>query len=181
MKARDLRLESEKKYLLSARHGDVEAFEGLVRSHDAFVSSICLSYLKNPHLAEDASQETFIKAWRGIKNFKAQSSFSTWLFTIAKNTCRDILEKEKPLDELSDSLVSEDSVELTVISKEESDAVRQALSSLDAASREVLILREWRGLSYSEISELLSISEGTVKSRISRGREKLLDKLKEKL
>ncbi len=181
MKARDLRLESEKKYLSRARQGDVKAFEALVLSHDAFVSSVCLSILKNVHLAEDASQETFIKAWRGIKNFKAQSSFSTWLFTIAKNTCRDILEKEKPVEELSDTLVSGESVEDEAVARSECDEVRRALLCLDRDAREVLVLREWRGLSYLEIAEVLGISEGTVKSRIARAREKLLEILKEKL
>ncbi len=179
MNRRTLRQEAEKKYLKKAMRGNTAAFEELVRSHDGLVSSVCLSYLKDPHLAEDAAQETFIKAWRALPKFREDSSFSTWLFTIAKNVCRDLIAKKKDTEELSETLVSEDTVEDQVIKNDEKDAVRRALACLDEDARQILVLREWRGLSYSEISEVLGIGEGTVKSRISRAREKLLSFLKE--
>ncbi len=181
MKARDLRSESEKKYLEKAKSGDERAFEELVRSHDAFVSSVCLSILKNPHLAEDAAQETFIKAWRGISRFKGNSAFSTWLFTIAKNVCRDALAKTVDTEELSEEISDSTSVESEVIKNDEVRLVHESLSQLSEDVRNLLILREWQGLSYSEISEVLNISEGTVKSRLSRAREKLLEVMRKKM
>lgn len=179
MSEKNLRLEADKKYLARARSGDIDAFGELVRANESFVISICLASLKDTFLAEDASQETFIKAWRGIKNFKGESAFSTWIFTIAKNVCRDILAKQKPCEEIPENLAENVTPESEVIKKDESFRVRRALETLSPEHRQVLILREWRRLSYSEISEVLSLSEGTVKSRISRARAELVERLRD--
>ncbi len=179
MSTKTLRFETDKKYLSRAREGDIDAFGELVRANESFVISVCLASLKDVHLAEDASQETFIKAWRGIKNFKAESSFSTWIFTIAKNVCRDILAKEKTAVELTENVADFSTPENEIIKKDESLRVRRALSMLSSEYKTILILREWQGLSYSEIADVLCLSEGTVKSRISRARASLLEKLRE--
>ena len=179
MSEKELRLEADKKYLARARSGDIDAFGELVRANERFVISVCLASLKDVYLAQDASQETFIKAWRGIKSFKGESAFSTWIFTIAKNVCRDMLAKEKPCEELSENVAQNVTPESEVIKKDESARVRRALKMLSADHRNILILREWQGLSYSEIADALSLSEGTVKSRISRARAELVERLRE--
>ena len=159
-------------------------FEELVASFTPFVMSVCLSHMKNREDAEDACQEVFLKIWKTKAVFEDKSKYTTWLYSIARNTCLDILKKNTRHihDEIPDTLPdSGNSPERAVIEKEFEYTVYSALNSLDTDMKTVLLLREKAGMSYSGIAELLGVPEGTVKSRISRARETLLKKLEGKI
>jgi len=144
--------------------------------------------LGNAQDAEDAAQDTFIKAYRNLRNFRPDSSLYTWLYRIAVNTCLDY--KKRPFfasiyrgacgdDEVMNELPSDDpSPERLYESKQTCHVLRMSLKQLSEKFRTVLILKEIEGLSYEEIAEVLDISIGTVKSRISRAREELKQQLK---
>jgi len=175
-----------------AAKGDESAFEEIVRQNQGFIYNLCLSRTGSREDALDVSQETFIKAYRSISGYRGDSKLSSWLYRICSNCVTDFLRRRKeqtvPIDpdpegeggiDLADSDPSslpEEAAERDYLR----DAVRQAVSSLPSDMREILILREYKGMSYSEIAELCGLEEGTVKSRLNRARQKLKDFLKER-
>ena len=159
-------------------------FETLVGEYTPFVMSVCLSYMKNREDAEDACQEVFFKIWKTKSVFEDKSKYTTWLYSIARNTCLDLLKKNSKHihEEIPEALPDRNNTpEKSYIAKEFEESVYSALGLLDTDMKAVLLLREKAGLSYSEIAETLGIAEGTVKSRISRAREVLLKKLEGKI
>ncbi len=159
-------------------------FEELVARYTPFVMSVCLSYMKKREDAEDACQEVFLKIWKTKAVFEDKSKYTTWLYSIARNTCLDLLKKNAKHihEEIPDTLHdSDNSPEKSVIDREFEETVYSALETLDTDMKTVLLLREKASMSYTEIAELLGIPEGTVKSRISRARETLLKKLEGKI
>lgn len=172
-----------KSYINKIRHGDTHAFEELVQYNTPFVMSVCLSLMKNKHDAEDACQEVFLKVWKSLSRFREESAFTTYLYTVSRNTCLDILKKnsKNECEEIPEVLADgNDTPEEQYIKHEFNELLEECLNALEENMRTVLLLREKAGLSYTEIAETLLISEGTVKSRISRAREKLLKLMKEK-
>lgn len=168
-------------YIDRARRGDLRAFEDIVEYNTPFVMSVCLSYMKNRHDAEDACQEVFLKVWRSLSRFRGDSMFTTYLYTVSRNTCLDMLKKQPLTEEIPETLADrENTPEDEYVEREFHTVVWECLESLDTDMKTVLLLREKADMSYSEIAEALGISEGTVKSRISRAREKLLKSLREK-
>lgn len=157
------------------RRGDKRAFEQLVREKQNRIYAACLGMMKNPHDAQDAAQETFIKAYRSIGNFRMESSLDTWLTKIAVNTCLDMLKRQKPSVSLDEDieLAAEETAESAAEKNTRVRAVRQALNELNPELRAALVLRDMDGLSYEEIAQSLDINIGTVRSRISRAREKI--------
>jgi len=166
--------------------GDVAAFEEIVRAHQARIITLCRYLLGNAADAEDAAQDVFIKAFKGLKNFRPEAALYTWLYRIAVNTCID--RKRKPFflslfhaddtgegaDEGFHALQSDDpSPEKLVESQQVSQEIQRALKKLSPKLRAAIVLKEIEGLRYEEIGEVLDISLGTVKSRISRAREEL--------
>jgi RNA polymerase sigma-70 factor (ECF subfamily) len=145
--------------------------------------------LSNAHAAEDAAQDTFIKAYQNLNNFKPDASLYTWLYRIAVNTCLDYKKKPffeslfKSTDEeeeyLAEQASDEPSPERLYESKQMGYALQKSLKRLSPKLRAAIILKEVEGLAYEEISEVLDISMGTVKSRISRAREELRELMKE--
>ena len=165
------------------KKGDKAAFEALVQEYHAKVFSLCMGLVSNREDALDLTQEVFIKIYRSASSFKGDSKLSTWIYRVVQNTCVDFLRRERrytavPLpDVLTDT--SPSPYEITAAA-EDREKVRSALLSLPADYKSALLLREYEGLSYSEIADVLGISEGTVKSRISRARAALAKKLTEK-
>jgi RNA polymerase sigma-70 factor (ECF subfamily) len=133
--------------------------------------------VRDPQDAQDAAQDVFLKAYRGLKDFRPDASLYTWLYRIAMNTCLDYKRKTQrtPIHEcLSEDRPSNDpSPERNCETREISEAVQSALQKLPKKLRPAIVLREIDGLSYEEIAEVLNTSVGTVKSRISRAREEL--------
>lgn len=169
-----------------ARAGDEAAFEKLVTLYERKVYATAFRYTANEHDAMDISQEVFIRVFRFIHTFNLESSFSTWIYRITVNVCKDYIRKRASRAELPLELTDEESGEYTVeISDSTYDPVelyeqaelrqeiRRAIDDLPDNYKEIVLLRDIGGLSYDEISQTLDIEVGTVKSRLSRAREKL--------
>lgn len=170
----------EKNLVHRAKKGDILAFEELISGYEKKVYNTVYRFFNNKEDAMDITQEIFIKIYVSMKNFKESSSFSTWLYRIAVNTCIDFFRKQKEIvvpinDEISDSMVTkigipQRSPEEIAESNEVINIIEDAINSLPEEQRICIILRDIQGFSYLEISDILNCSLGTVKSRISRGR-----------
>lgn len=161
------------------KKGSLQAFEELVIIYQKFVYGTVLADVKNPQDAEDIAQEVFLKAWRGIGGFRGECSFATWLHRIAKNAVCDFQRKqqkrreikEDPEPTLSKLPSEEPSPEELVISRENASAIEKIINTLPEEQRQALIYRDMMGITYLEIADITGVTVGTVKSRISRGRE----------
>ena len=179
-------------YLVSrAKAGDGEAFGELIKNNERIVYNICLRMLSNPEDAKDISQEIFIKIYKNINKYNNKASFSTWIYRISVNTCIDELRKKKREKEdtvfiESDITYGDETIKPQFVSKEptpeerlinseNNDDIIDAVSKLSEEHKKIIILRDLMGLSYTEISETLDMSIGTVKSRIARSRKCLRD------
>lgn len=173
---------SENELIRLSVEGNVESFEELVRTHQKGVYNIALRYFDRED-AMDMSQEVFIKIFKNLQNFRMDSSFKTYIYTIAVNTCRDELRKRKiRQDAIGGGLTEEDGSNIGDNSynpaiayekKELAKLIEEALKKLPEQNRSVVMLRDMLGHSYDEISEIENCPVGTVKSRIKRGREQL--------
>ena len=164
-----------------AQNGDRNAFSELVRIHAQGVMNVVYRMCGNMHIAEDAAQETFIQAWIKLSSYRPKSSLRNWLYRIAVNTAIDMLRKDKRIlpGSVEDLHLTDSQAgpEATFLSGEQTELVQGAISTLPDASRAVLILREYEGLSYKEIADSLDIPVGTVMSRLNYARKLLKEKL----
>jgi len=155
--------------------GDKSAFQVLVKRHKDKVRNIIYITMNNSALVDDIAQDVFITVYRNLKFFRFESQFTTWLYRITVNKCKDYLRRinvRKIFSPIEDGYeVSEYSI--PVEHNDISKIVMDAISKLPAKLRMPLILKDIEGFSYQEISETLNCEMGTVKSRIFRGREKL--------
>ena len=171
-----------------AQAGDLPAFNTLVERYQRSVFGLCLRMLSSAPAAEDAAQETFLAAWRGLGRYRG-GSFQDWILRIAGNRCRDELRKRKrrPVDSL-DALRERQgewvapadgapSPERAALGAETLRAIQHGLETLPEDQRMAIILCDVQELSYDEIAQAMGTSIGTVKSRISRGRSRLRDYL----
>lgn len=168
-----------------AQNGDRNAFSELVRIHTLGVLSVIYRMCGNMRVAEDAAQETFIQAWLRLKSYRPGTSLRSWLYRIAVNSAIDMLRKEKRIlpGAIEDLGLADPrpSPEAQATRSEREETVQQAVLSLPEASRVVLVLREYEGLSYQEISGTLDIPVGTVMSRLNYARKLLKEKLEVQL
>jgi RNA polymerase sigma-70 factor (ECF subfamily) len=168
----------------SAQSGDQESFRLLVEPHlEALLRSI-YRIVHHESDAQDILQETLVRAFLSIGNFKGNSSFKTWLFRISYNLAIDFLRKNKRNpEELNETALNNvkagDSPEKAAEMSLELSRVSAGLKRLSPEHREALLLREVDGLSYEEIAEVMGVSQGTVMSRLFYAREKLLGLLGE--
>ena len=157
---------------------DPRPFRALVARHRDRAINTAYRFLGNPRDAEDVAQEVFIKVYRGLPDFRATSSFSTWLYRITVNTCKNELRHrsrrptllEPDLESLGILLPTVPSAERAVIAREQRDTIQKALDRLSETHREVLILRDAQGLSYEEIADVLGIGLSAAKMRVRRSR-----------
>ena len=175
---------SENKLIEKAKNGDSSAFEALYDIYAQKVYNLALRMSRCPEDALDLSQEIFIRVYKSLPFFKGDSSFSTWLYSIASNACIDFTRREsKRKTQAAEDFILEIPDISTPESEYEKKSLREniahAISALPQNLREAIVLREINGLSYGEIADALDIETGTVKSRISRGREKLCSLLSE--
>lgn len=176
---------SEKESLLikKAKEGDEGSFEALILSCKGKAYNIALRYVKNENDALDVLQESFIKIFRNLSKFNEESKFETWVYRIVVNTCNDFLRKNKnKYNEISVLLDENDHEkeldipdntpppEAVILNKEHSEYILDCLEKIPIDHREIIVLRDIKGFTYEEISEILECSIGTVKSRISRAR-----------
>ena len=164
------------------KKGDYTAFDLLVLKYQSRVIATAFKFVKEKQLAEDIAQEAFIKSYKSIDSFREESSFYTWVYRITVNTAKNYLLSSKRRDELVISDLSQDDSfypeKLDIDSPQEilkaselRDLIFETLSSLGEESRTALSLREFDGLSYEQIAEIVQCPVGTVRSRIFRGRE----------
>ena len=170
-----------------AKRGDYRAFDLLVLKYQSRLVSIAFKYVKEIQLAEDISQEAFIKAYKAIDSFREESAFYTWLYRITANTAKNYLvskgrRRESSISELSTLeseeqfvIASHDSPDEILLAQELRNTLFNAVSSLPEDTRTALSLREFEGLNYEEIANIMNCPVGTVRSRIFRGREALED------
>jgi len=126
-------------------------------------------------LAEDAAQEAFIRAWKHLPNYQPRSPFRNWVYRIANNAALDVLRRRRETVDVDEIPIASSSAgpEALLEKEERAARVRQAVLELPEASRAVLVLREYEGLSYKEIADVLGIPIGTVMSRLNYARNQL--------
>ena len=178
-----------------AKQGEVRAFEMLVVKYQRRIERLISRMVRDSDLVQDIAQETFIRAYRALPNFRGDAAFYTWLYRIAVNSAKKALSDMK-----RDPLVSESSLhssnedeetsrveneltdgstpEAVLASKEIAAAVNSAVEALSEDLRQAITLREIEGLSYEEIAEYMNCPIGTVRSRIFRAREAIALKLR---
>lgn len=155
----------------AARSGDVDAFEELVRRYQASVYRVALRILGSSADAQDAAQETFVRAWRAFPHFRQDSTISTWLYRIVTRRALDKIAARRTTETLGDvELQSGLDPAHTAEQRERLRAVTRAIGSLPPGQRAALVLREFEGLSYQEIAAILGASLPAIKGRIHRAR-----------
>lgn len=188
-------VDSDESLVAKCQKGERSAFDELVLRYQKKVFNITYRMVGNYTEASDLAQEAFVRAYKSIKKFRGQSSFYTWLYTIASNICRNRL---RYLARHRRSVVSLDNpvhTEEGVVSREIADtslspmailerkmkgeSIQKAINSLDARHRIVVVLRDIELLPYDEICRILKINIGTIKSRLHRARSILREKLKD--
>lgn len=181
----------EKDLIRKAKQGDMHAFEELILKHEKIVYNLALRMMNHSEDAKDISQEVFLKAYRSLPNFDERSAFSTWIYRITHNTCIDEMRKRKGKQNysLEEELENEegsmqrqiadegDTPEESLLREEQKSEILQALDSLSEEHKAAIVLRDVKGFSYEEIAEILEVSLGTVKSRISRARNQLKNEI----
>ena len=160
-----------------ARKGDSRAFERLYRDHVGRVHGLCLRMTRNPDLAADCAQDTFIKAWKALPRFEARASFSTWLHRIAVNT---VLEKRR--GSANNEVAVEDPTDyeepvMVLDTPVEEEELEAAIASLPQGARDALVLCGVYGYEHSEAATMLGIAVGTCKAQLHRARGLLKDRL----
>ena len=172
----------EKHMIRLAADGDMAAFEQLVTTHQPAIYRLALRMTGNPEDAADMTQEAFLRAWRGLGSFQADSSLSTWLFRLTSNVCIDFLRAARRHLVVPISGLDADGEEYTLdapelLAREEREELRAAMDLLAPEQRLILSLRVENDLSYTDIAAVLGVREGTVKSRLARARDQLRKKL----
>jgi RNA polymerase sigma-70 factor, ECF subfamily len=171
--------------------GDTLAWEEIVRTHNRRIYNICYRFTNSPDDAEDLTQEVFIKVYKTLTQYDLEKgAFTTWVTTMTRNLLVDHFRKSKQ-DRMTDSMDAgtsseEDSLTLgdqiadqgpnpddVVASQQTQKMVQEALKKLSPELREAVILRDLQDMDYKEIAQVLKVPEGTVKSRINRGRTEL--------
>ena len=178
---------SDEKLILRFQEGDINAYNELVKRYKDRLLNFVLRYFNNVEQAEDVVQDTLIKLYTHASYYKNVAKFSTWIFTIAKNNALTELRKNKR--KTTDSLWTDDVQVIDINSNEESldskvqneiaiDQLNKFLDEIPENFRMAVVLRDFQELSYEEISKILEIPIGTIKSRINRGRIQLAEKMK---
>jgi RNA polymerase sigma-70 factor (ECF subfamily) len=172
-------VETDLELIRQAQDGDRQAFGRLVGRHHQGVIDVVYRMCGNTDVAEEAAQETFIRAWKHLPRYEPRAPFCNWLYRIAVNLARDALRRERPMIDV-DSLPipsGDQGPQSIVEARDRGERVREAVLALPPASKAVLVLREYEGLSYKEIAETLGIPIGTVMSRLNYARGRLRESL----
>ena len=175
---------TEQELIAAARRGSESAFEELVRLYEKRVYHLALRMSGGQEDALEIAQEAFLAAWRGLRFFRGESSFSTWIYRLTTNAAIDFLRRRQRQEGGEAVSLDDEDTFLEVPDPAPSphrqaerlelrEAVAQGLQALSPEHRQVLLLRELQGLTYEEIAAALELDLGTVKSRIARAREKL--------
>ena len=174
-------------YVHQTVEGDAEAFNELVNRHHSKIYGLAYRMLGNSEDAADATQETFLEAYKSVKTFQFQSQFGTWLYRIGINTCQQYIRKSQSNErkltaytkeaEIQGRPAESDSPERIVIKTEQNEMVQNAIDQLPPKQREVVTLYYMQHIKYREIADILACSEGTVASRLNQALKNLKRKL----
>ncbi|QAA33310.1 RNA polymerase sigma factor [Clostridium manihotivorum] len=167
------KVDSDSSDIVLAKKGDKDAFIRMIQSNKQSLYRVAVSFLSDSHDVEDAIQASIIKAYEGIGKLRKDEYFKTWIIRIVINQCKDILKKNKRLISIEEVSIDEgftdDLTKLEIIS---------AIKQLDSDLRIVTTLFYFEDMAQKDIAKILSIPEGTVRSRLSRARSKLYELLK---
>ncbi len=182
--------ESDQRLVVRSQQGDKRAFDVLVLKYQQRIASVVSRYLRDQDEVADVTQEAFIRAYRALANFRGDAQFYTWLYRIAINTAKNhlVAKSRRPPNtdkDINDGEFSENSVVLEAEDQPEALLARDQLQAVILAAvddlqedlRTALMLREFDGLSYEEIAEIMACPVGTVRSRIFRARETIEKKM----
>jgi RNA polymerase sigma-70 factor, ECF subfamily len=174
--------EIQREWLIAARKGDTEAFAKVVEAFQTPVFNLCYRMLGDATFAEDAAQESFWRAYKGLGKYDFQRSFGTWMLSIAAHYCIDQLRRKRlSAVSLEDLLPEEDAPdpaprpETIAVQNERGEAVQRLLLSLAPEDRAMIVMRYWYDMSYEEIGGTLSCTVSAVKSRLHRARKTLAE------
>ena len=172
---------NESEWLINAQDGDSQAFTFLMEAYEKPVYNLCYRMLGNAQDAEDAAQETFLRAYLSLRRYDSNRSFATWLLSIAAHYCIDQIRKRKiqivSMEELPVPDLPEPSpgVEVNLGRKEEQKKIRAVLADLDPLDRAAIVMFYWYDFSYEEICQALSMSMSALKSRMHRARRAMAE------
>jgi len=179
--------ETDEQLVRKSQQGDERAFGELVDRYESKVYSLALKMLRNAEDAEDVLQDTFLRAYRGIKAFQGHSTFSTWIYRITANSALMRLRKKQlPTVSIDDAEEREVPINIAdwapspveqLLSQETQQAMNDAIESLPPEFRQVFVLRDIEELSNSEVADILDLSVAAVKSRLHRARLKVRNRL----
>ena len=177
--AQDPSAPSDNELIASSLQGDRSAFGALVLRYRRLVIGVAYRVSGDAVLAEDIAQEAFVRVWNKLPAFRPEGNFKGWICRIAANLTIDALRRRKPTVDITETSLPAlaDGPEASLLKEERAAAVRKAIMSLPLHSRTALVLREYEGLSYKEIADVLDIPLGTVKSRLSDARLRLQSQL----
>lgn len=181
---------SDQKLVERVQKGDNGAFDLLVLKYQHKIVNLVMRYVRDPELAQDITQEAFIKAYRALPRFRGDSAFYTWMYRIAVNTAKNYLatQRRRPMEleldmqdpeqyELHAKLKETDTPEGITLSNELMEIVENAIAALPEDLQTAIILRELEGMSYEEIAQTMECPVGTVRSRIFRARDAISNKV----
>jgi RNA polymerase sigma-70 factor (ECF subfamily) len=179
--------ETDEQLVRKSQNDDERAFGELVSRYESKVYSLALKMLRNPEDAEDVLQDTFLRAYRGIKSFKGNSTFSTWVYRITANSALMRLRKRQlPTVSIDDADEREAPINIAdwapgpveqMLNQETQAAMTEAIDALPPEFRQVFVLRDIEELSNAEVAEILDLSVAAVKSRLHRARLKVRNRL----
>ena len=186
---------NERWLIEESRKGNVDAFEELIKDYKRSAYNIALRVMRNVEDAEDASQEALIKIFKNVSSFNMNSTFKVWMYRIVVNTCIDFKRRKSinavSIDETIDlgsgreiqrEISDESNNPDALIERNYStQLVNDAINMLEDDFKTIIILRDIKGFTYDEISEILACNLGTVKSRLSRGRKRLKELLEKEM
>lgn len=172
---------TDEELVTSAVAGDLDSFNQLVARWERPIYALAYRTLRREEDARDVVQEAFLRAYRGLPGFKGQAKFSSWLYRITLNLCRDWIRRERrapvvqvaegtdPIDLADAQAAPGESVEDLVARREMSDAVSKAMADLPEEQRAAILLKEYHGLTFQEIADMLDCPLSTVKTRLYQG------------
>ena len=185
------RRDNDRELVKRAQKEDKEAFEELVRRHQARVFAVAGGILRNKEDVEDIAQQVFLKAYFSLKRFDQRAAFSTWLYKITVNECWDLLRKRKVRPLLYEADLSEEQARQYGASEEKEEQAQDVserlekrqelerlLDCLEERDRMMLVLKEVQGFSVEEIAEILGINGNTVKVRLFRARQRITERVR---
>jgi RNA polymerase sigma-70 factor (ECF subfamily) len=196
---RSVKREEEQLLVDRCRQGDRESFAQLMRLHERQIFNFTYRMLGDEEEAEDLTQDIFVAAFKGIRKFRGEAKFSTWLYRIALNQTRNRIKylsrrdffakqnrraqhkEESPWENPEFLADSAPTPEQWTLTKSMAAQVQECLDQIPPQARQILVLRDVQGFSYEELSEMLSLNPGTVKSRLHRARSALQQRLADKL